>query len=342
MSTLTAPPTPPAAPRDASTVMVVRQGRSELEVLLLQRAERGDHNSGAWVFPGGLVDPGDRALGALAFQRAALRECFEECGILLARDAAGYWPRLDAAARAQLAAARPQVASGATGIDAVCARFGLRPADETLHFIAHWLTPMGRTKRFDTHFFVTVVPHGQEALHDAQETLDHVWITPAEALLPGHARRLMTPTRSTIESLLPFASVEALEAWAAVPRNVERILPRLALDADGVRPVQPHEAAYDEVAKLDPQGRCDVYCVLRPGVEVRLGERVTRIVREDGSNRYLVDGVEIDPPGPMLVPEDGIVIASDRDSVPAGLRESAVWIAPQRGFLRALGRHSAG
>jgi 8-oxo-dGTP pyrophosphatase MutT (NUDIX family) len=294
------------------------------------------------VFPGGLVDPGDRQHGALAFERAALRECFEECGILLARDAAGNWPQLDEAARAQLAGLRSQVASGAIAIEAVCARFGLRPADETLHFISHWLTPMGRAKRFDTRFFVTAVPHGQEALQDARETLDHVWITPAEALLPGHARRLMTPTRATIESLLPFGSIDALEAWAALPRSVERILPRLGLDASGVRPVQPHEPAYDEIAKLDPHGRSDVWCELRPGVEVKLGARVTRIVREDGSNRYLVDGVEVAAPAPVLVAEDRIVIASDEGSVPADMREHAEWIAPLRGFLRALGPKPAG
>lgn len=341
MSTLIAP-MGPAVPRDASTVVVVREGKSGLELLLLQRAERGDHNSGAWVFPGGLVDPGDRRHGALAFERAALRECFEECGILLARDAAGEWPRLDDEARAQLAALRPQVASGATTIEAVCSRFGLRPADETLHFIAHWLTPMGRAKRFDTRFFVTAVPHGQEALHDAQETLDHVWLTPAEALLPSHSRRLMTPTRATIELLLPFDSIQALEAWARLPRSVERVLPRLAVDAGGVRPVQPHEPAYDEVAKLDPQGRGDTWCVLRPGMEVKLGEHVTRVVREDGSNRYIVDGLEVDASQPVLVAEDRIVIAPDEPSVPAGMREAADWLAPQRGFLRALARRPAG
>lgn len=331
-------PTSPSVPRDASTVVVVREGKAGIEVLLLQRAERGDHNSGAWVFPGGLVDPGDRQLGAQAFQRAALRECFEECGILLARDAAGEWPRLDDEARARLAALRPQVASGETTIEAVCSQFGLRPADETLHFIAHWLTPMGRAKRFDTRFFVTAVPHGQEALHDARETLDHVWLAPAEALLPSHSRRLMTPTRATIEALLPFDSIRALQAWASQPRTVERILPRLALDAGGVRPVQPHEPAYAEVAKLDPQGRCDTWCELRPGVEVRLGELITRIVREEGSNRYLVDGAEVAATAPVLVAGDRIVIAPDEASVPTEWRAAADWIAPPRGFLRALGR----
>lgn len=271
---------PAAVPREAATVVVVRDANSGLEVLLLQRAERGDHNSGAWVFPGGLVDPGDREGGdELAFHRAAVRECQEECGI-----------ELDAG---------------------------------KLHFIAHWLTPTGRAKRFDTRFFVATVPRGQSALHDGNETTDHVWITPAEALSPRNSRRLMTPTRSTLEMLLAFDSVAALEAWAAQPRQVQRILPRLALDASGPRPVQPHEPAYDEVAKLDPEGRCDVSCELRPGVEVRIGERVTRVVGEDGSNRYFVDGLAVQRPTVV----EGIAIGYD--TAPAG----AEWLAPSRGFL---------
>jgi 8-oxo-dGTP pyrophosphatase MutT (NUDIX family) len=330
-----------AVPRDAATVVVVREAASGLEVLLLQRAERGDHNSGAWVFPGGLVDPDDRRDEPLTFQRAALRECFEECGILLARDSAGAWPQFDAAARAELAALRHEVESGATSIDDVCRRFGVQPAYGSLHFIAHWLTPMGRAKRFDTRFFVTLVPHGQEALHDERETLDHVWISPAEALSPGNSRRLMTPTRATLEQLRRFGSAQALQAWAAQPRTVERILPRLAVDASGVRPVQPGEPAYDEVARLDPEGRCDVWCELRPGVEVRLGDRLARVVREDGTNQYLVDGVPVDAAGPALVAEDRIVIARDDEAVPAGLRAAAEWIAPHRGFLRRLGRQPA-
>jgi len=334
---------PPATPRDAATVVVVREAAcAGLEVLLLQRAERGDHNSGAWVFPGGLVDPGDRADPALAFQRAAVRECFEECGILLARDGGGSWPSLDAAVRAELAALRPRVASGELGFEAVCQRFGLQPSYGALHFIAHWLTPMGRAKRFDTRFFLALVPPGQEALHDARETLGHVWIAPAEALSPRNSRRLMTPTRATLEQLLPFDSAQALQDWAAQLRTVERILPRLGVDAGGVRPVQPHEPAYEEIGKLDPDGRADVWCELRPGMEVRLGHHVTRVMGEDGANRYFVDGSEVDPSRPTVIAEDRIAIAPDPDALPPALRGAADWIAPPRGFLRRLGSTSAG
>ncbi|MFO1265980.1 MAG: NUDIX domain-containing protein [Rubrivivax sp.] len=334
---------PPAVPRDAATVVVVRDGGAapaSLEVLLLQRAERGDHNSGAWVFPGGLVDAADREHAANsggAFEHAALRECFEECGILLARDAAGGWPVLPEAAQHELAALRPQVAAGRIAIEAVCARFGLTPAFDSLHFIAHWLTPAGRAKRFDTRFFVAAVPRGQQALHDAGETTDHIWMTPAEALAPGHARRLMTPTRAVLQTLAAFDSTAALLAWAAQPRSVERILPLLAMDHTGLRPVLPEEPAYDEVGKLDPEGRGEAWCVLRPGVETALGARLVRVVDDAGRNHYRVDGVAVGKEA-RLVAEDRIVIEGEGGELPPELLAAADWIAPRRGFLRRVRR----
>lgn len=335
---------PPATPRDAATVVVVRDGAAGPEVLLLQRAERGDHNSGAWVFPGGLVDAADRMQAAdeeAAFRRAALRECFEECGILLARDAAGGWPALDEAAQARLAALRPEVAAGRLAVEALCQRFALLPADDTLHFIAHWVTPAGRAKRFDTRFYVAAVPRGQQALHDAGETTDHVWMTPAEALAPGHARRLMTPTRATLEALRVFESTAALLDWAARPRRVERILPWLALDHGGQRPVHPHEPAYDEVARLDPDGRGDAWCALRPGVPVALGTSLVRTVDEDGFNHYVLDGHAVGGAEPRLVPTDRIAIEGEGGALPPDLLAAADWIAPRRGFLRRVRRDGA-
>ncbi|RYY48241.1 MAG: NUDIX domain-containing protein [Comamonadaceae bacterium] len=139
-----------AMPRDAATVVVVRDAGPGLEVLLLQRAERGDHNSGAWVFPGGLVDPGDRAAGAwaggltdeeasarlglerggLAFFVAAVRECFEECGILFAHDPQGAFASLEGEAGTQLAALRHELEDGACDLGEVCRRYSLRLAPE--------------------------------------------------------------------------------------------------------------------------------------------------------------------------------------------------------------------
>jgi 8-oxo-dGTP pyrophosphatase MutT (NUDIX family) len=332
--------TPTATPRDAATVVIVRDRGTGPEVLLLQRAERGDHNSGAWVFPGGLVDPGDRAFGSLAdggsderasamlgvprgglaYYLAAIRECFEESGVLLAVDAQGRLPALDEATRAALAPLRDELKNGALTLVQVCERFGLRPAPQLLHYVGHWLTPMGRAKRFDTRFFLAVVPPGQAALHDAQETLDHVWLPAAEALSPGNARRLMTPTRAMLEQVLPFPTAQALQAALQAPRTVARVLPRLALDESGLRPVLPHEPAYAELARLDPQGRCDAWCVLRPHVAVPLGAHVTRVsAGADGGNSYLVrsgGGVTVlDPASPDAAHVDALLAAAAPEGI---------------------------
>jgi 8-oxo-dGTP pyrophosphatase MutT (NUDIX family) len=313
------------------------------------------------VFPGGLLDPADRAAGAstvgltdgqasallglerggLAFFHAAIRECFEESGILFAQDAQGDFASLEGEAGAQLAALRHELKDGACDLADVCLRFSLRLVPERLYYIGHWLTPMGRAKRFDTRFFLAIAPARQTAMHDASETLDHVWIAPREALSPGNARRLMTPTRAMLELLLPFASADALSAWASAPRQVERVLPRLAMGPAGVQPVLPDHPAYDEVGKLDPEGRGDAWSEARPGVAVRIGEHVERITGADGRNTYRVGGdaggwQAVGPASVRLVEADRIVIAPDRASVPTGMHASADWIALPEGFLRRL------
>lgn len=368
-----------AQPRDAATVVVVRDGATGLEVLLLQRAERGDHNSGAWVFPGGLVDAGDRAFsgagmsdadasarlglesGGLAFYLAALRECFEECGILFALDARGDVGTLEGVDATRLAQLRGQVQESVVSISDVCREFGLRPAPERLHYVGHWLTPTGRAKRFDTRFFLAIAPPRQSAMHDAQETLDHVWLGPAEALSPRNARRLMTPTRAMIELLLPFADTRSLAAWATQPRKVERVLPWLALGAEGVRPVLPHEPAFAEVVKLDPAGRGEAWCELRPGVAVQCAPHVLRVPSEEGVHAYMVGGPddwrpldsasepgEIDIGGARLrvvstggalqylVVEDRIAFAPSAQELVPELRGDADWLAAPTGFLQPL------
>ncbi len=328
-----------AIPRDAATVVVVRAAPSAqgLEVLLLQRAERGDHNSGAWVFPGGLVDPGDREAGDDPFRLAAIREAFEESGILFAVDAKGDFVSLQGEEGAQLAALRHELKDGKCTLADICQRFALRLVPERLHFIGHWLTPAGRAKRFDTRFFLAIAPGQQTAMHDAGETLDHVWFSPAEALAPTNARRLMTPTRAMLEAVLPFVEVRALGEWAASPRTVEKVLPRLSMSANGVQPVMPGHPAYHEIGKLDPEGRSDVWSEMRTDVPVAVGEHVQRITGVDGRNRYQVGDEEVDPAvTTRLVEEDRIVIARDAASVPQDLCARADWLAPLEGFLQLL------
>ena len=316
-----------AVPRAAATVIVVRDDPAGLQVLLLQRAEKGDHNSGAWVFPGGLVDDADRQAGGvctglddvqasarlhlpeggLRFHVAAVRECFEEAGVLLACDAQGQPVSLQGPAGERLLARRGSLHRGETSLVDVCREHGLTLPLDSLHYVGHWLTPRGRAKRFDTRFFLAALPPAQDTAHDAVETTDHVWLTPAEALSPAHRRRLMTPTRAMLQMLSDFADVPSLMAWARQPRVIRCVLPRLAAGPAGVEPVLPDHPAYEEIGRLDPDGQGLASSVLTLGEAVPLCPRVQRLVAFDGlRNSYLVrttadaevfDGV-IDPAVP--------------------------------------------
>jgi hypothetical protein len=144
-----------------------------------------------------------------------------------------------------------------------------------------------------------------------------------------------------LETVRPFADAAALAAWAESPREVVRVLPRLSATAKGVQPVLPGHPAYDEIGKLDPDGRGDVWSEMRAGVAVRIGEHVERITDASGRHAYRVggdaDGWHAIAPGSVhLVEADRIVIAPDRASVPAAMLEAADWLAPAEGFLQPL------
>ncbi|MES2099610.1 MAG: NUDIX domain-containing protein, partial [Pseudomonadota bacterium] len=285
-----APPTPfnPSAerpPRPAATIVVVRDGadrRTGIEVLLSRRAERGDHNSGAWVFPGGIVDPGDRQahdccaglddaaasarLGlpanGLDYYIAAVRECFEESGLLFATDASGELVSLDDASgdpdnsvhNRELAAWRGPLHRNERPLGDMCRAFGLRLALDRLVYLSHWLTPLARPKRFDTRFFIAAAPASQTAAFDGTEMVEQLWLRPAEALARANELKLMTPTQKTLELVGRYASVDALLAWARAPREVALIMPRVANGEQGMRPVLPDEPAFAELGRIDPAG----------------------------------------------------------------------------------------
>ena len=180
-------------PRPAATVAIVRDGDENrgIEVLLCRRAERGDHNSGAWVFPGGLVDRADRAAhgvcaglddvqasaalglpeGGLDYYIAALRESFEEAGLLIAVDANDRMVELDEAEERRLATWREPLNRGERSIGEFCAHAGVRLAVDRLVYLSHWLTPIGRAKRFDTRFFIAAAPPAQAGTHRSESVV---------------------------------------------------------------------------------------------------------------------------------------------------------------------------
>ena len=305
---------PPRPPRPAATLVAVRDTPSGIEVLLLLRAERGDHNSGAWVFPGGIVDRRDAeaehltdaddagvserlglASGGVGFAVAAIRECFEESGLLFALDAHGE-PVADAEVAA-LQDWRGPLHRGERTLEEFCAAGHLRLAVAQLAYISHWLTPVGRAKRFDTRFFVAVAPAGQTVAHDGTEMTAHQWLRPADALARRDTLKLMNPTQATLRILAGFATAAEVMAWARTPREIPCTEPRMGTGAKGLRPVHPDEYAWAEIGRLDPEGRGHVCYDIQPGVAVRLSERVIRVTANNGSmmtgpgtNTYLIGG----------------------------------------------------
>jgi len=209
-----------AAPaRPASTVMLLRDGKRGMEVFMVVRHRQIDFASGALVFPGGRVEASDKVLAGGdahgAFRVAAVRETWEECGVLLAE--AGSPPEAEGEFAAMLAARR------------------LMPTVSSLAHFAHWITPVNVPKRFDTHFFLAAAPEDQAALHDGQETVDSVWIRPADALTEGIAgtKKLVFPTRMNLTKLARHDSVaEAFAAARATP--VVTVLPeQIAMTPEG-------------------------------------------------------------------------------------------------------------
>lgn len=251
----------PVVPRLAATLLLLRDGAAGLEVLMTLRHERSGFAAGALVFPGGKLDPGDPLLrdradphGAkdplLDYRIAAIRETFEEAGILLARTAEGAslgQGGLAALQRYHEAAEAP-LAFGAMLVSA-----GLRLATDLLTPFAHWITPVDRPQRFDTHFFVAPAPEGQEAVHDGREIVDARWTTPHAALAEATAGRikLVFATHMNLVKLARCGNVAEALARAA-QEEIVAITPEILPGAGGGPTLRIPAAAGYDVTELPP------------------------------------------------------------------------------------------
>jgi 8-oxo-dGTP pyrophosphatase MutT (NUDIX family) len=257
----------PAQP--AATVMLVRDVDSGdgVEVFMVRRAAGAAFAAGLYVFPGGRVDDADATedlgayitgiddatasallgldRGGLAYWIAAIRECFEEAGLLLAAE--GSLEGVD------LGSLRAAVHRGELSMTDLCSRHGVVLGAGALRYIAHWVTPVGESpRRFDTRFFLAAAPDGQEGVHDDAETVASMWVRPAVAL-DAYRRGellLMPPTVANLEFLDGCRDVAGALARADAAAPPPRIQPKIRRNPDGRFGgfAMPGDPDYDELS----------------------------------------------------------------------------------------------
>ncbi len=247
-------------PIPSSTVMLLRDDRGALEVFMVQRHHQIDFASSALVFPGGKVDPADRdpALRArctgcealddetFAVRVAAVRETFEECGVLLARGRGETTLLPESRVRPLEARYRSDLLSRAITLGAIAEAHDLDLALDAMVPFAHWITPAFMPKRFDTHFYLVPAPPDQVAAHDGEESVDSLWIAPGRAIEDAKAKRRMIifPTLRNLIKLARSKNVaEAIERARREP--VVTVLPTVGKGTHGPVIRIPAEAGYD-------------------------------------------------------------------------------------------------
>ena len=241
--------------------MLVRD-QPRLEVLMLRRTARTIFAGDMWVYPGGSVDVADGAQltgrcdgltdedasrqldidgGGLGFWVAAVRECFEEAGVLFA----SHTTEPDADKMTRLAQHRDDLNARRADFPAIVHAEDLRLDLSGIHYIAHWRTPLGPPRRFDTRFFLAAMPEGQTPSHDDGEAVHHEWIRPAEAIERWRADQMamMTPTARMLMCLTDFDRAADVVAAAARPDPFERVRVRHR-DDGSYDIVLPHEEGW--------------------------------------------------------------------------------------------------
>ena len=255
--------TPAVAPRPASTILLLRDaaGKGEIEVFMMVRHYEIDFNSGALVFPVGSVDAGDKDIAAqlelhaggdgldvatLNFRIAAIRETFEESGILLAR-ARGSDTLIDAKRASEISAAhRAALCENKISFAQILTDHRLILALDLLVPYAHWITPEGMPKRFDTWFFLAAAPHEHIGAHDGKESTDSIWVSPREALEGGESGRFKLPFPTT-RNLIKLGKHATVEAALDDSRDkpVVTVMPVMTKLNGGRQLRIPVEAGYD-------------------------------------------------------------------------------------------------
>ena len=303
----------PAPLRAAATVLLLRDTPQGIEVLMTRRAMTASFAPGAYVFPGGGIDQADAAAHAQSTRRAsqsdlqltqaiaAIRESFEELGVLLARHADGrHVTTEDIAAMDRMAPFAVQ-----------CKERGLMLAGEDVFTLAHWVTDRDLPRRFDVPFLVARMPEGQNPVADEAEQFEPSWVRPADALARHEAGTffMIFPTLRTLERLAKYPSVEAVLSACAHEKPLWISCPRAGLLGGQDARYMEHDSPYGELALTSPDGQLvhslDWQCE-RP---VPLLKNVMRLTAPNpgmmtgpGTNSYIVGtsstGYIVIDPGP--------------------------------------------
>ncbi len=302
----------PAVPRPAATVLLLRDTPAGLELLMTRRSATASFAPGAYVFPGGGIDAADAQAHALAARRpgqsdlrltqaiAAIRESFEELGVLLARHADG----------------RPADAQDVAALDrhapfaAQCRDRGLTLAADEVFVLAHWITDRDLPRRFDVPFLAARMPEGQQPVADEAEQFEPVWVRPVDALERHKAGTffMIFPTIRTLERLAAYHTVDAVLQACATEQPLWTSCPRAGLHNGAEVRMMEHEMAYGELAMTCPDGQIlhKLDWGQDPVALLRNLQRITApnpgVMTGPGTNCYLVgtpaSGYVVVDPGP--------------------------------------------
>lgn len=225
---------------------------------MLRRSLESKFVGGAYVFPGGAVDPSDSApqllercvgrsdaqasglleldSGGLAYWVSAIRECFEEAGVLIALDPAGHPVTFeDPEVEARFFGHRRALNAGERSFLDICRLENLTLPVSSVHYVGHWITPEGATRRYDTRFFASLAPAGQTAAQDEIETIEHMWVRPADALARQEAGEieLVFPTIWNLRLLSGYSTPNELMRSVSSLNAVPTIRPEIVTDHEG-------------------------------------------------------------------------------------------------------------
>lgn len=253
----------PVPVRAAATVLLLRDSEAGIEVLMTRRSDRASFAPGAYVFPGGQIDAADEAAKRIATHRptqsglqltqaiAAIREGFEELGVLLARHADGR------PVSAQDIASMDRSTTSPISFVAQCEQRGLLLASDQVFTLAHWITDRDLPKRFDVPFLVARMPEGQTPAADESEQFEPCWVRPADALARHAAGSffMIFPTVRTLQRLAAYAKVDAVLQACAGEKPLWTSCPRAGLLRGEDARYMEGESPYGELALVCPDGQ---------------------------------------------------------------------------------------